>query len=81
MLRQPLAHLMREPAHLGIVEIGRQTRFLVPALPFDFLGLPLDVAAVLGLHVHLQGNLHGQAFVRAPVGGRQLEPARQRAIA
>ena len=39
----------------------------VAALPFDLLVLAFDVAAVLGLHVHLHGNLGRQAFVGTPL--------------
>ncbi len=63
VLGESLPYLVRQAAHRREIEPGRQRRLFVATLPLDLLVLPLDVAAVLRLHVDLQRHLHGQPFV------------------
>ena len=44
---QPLTHFDRQAADLAIVDVLWQPCFFVPALPFDLVLLPVDVAGVL----------------------------------
>src|SRR5262245_3961232 len=54
--RELLSHLVREPAHLRVVEVGRDAQLLVPARAIDLLVLALDVARVLRLDLDLLGH-------------------------
>jgi hypothetical protein len=54
----------------SVVDLGRQRRLFVTALPLDLVGLALDVAAVFRLHIDLQRHLRREPFVvsQSPCG-------------
>ena len=58
-LAETLAHFVRQSLDCGVVEIRRQRRRFIASLAFNLLLLALDVAAVLGLDIHLQADLFG----------------------
>ena len=57
---ESLAHLVRQAGELRIVEVLRQSRFLVARGARDLFLLPLDVARVAGAHLDLGADLRRQ---------------------
>ena len=62
---QLVAHLVRQSVDRGVVEIARQGGILVAAHAVDLLLLPVDIAGILGLDLHLLGNVGAHAGITA----------------